>query len=150
MNENKKLGKEFNLNLDEHFEIKYGCVNRLDPKVIYINCKCWISPNTMHEIDKTMNDILLKFKIKLKDIINNSDYFYNKFIYDYFLSLNNLKRNKKNFFSIEFLLHRKDTELDFYDLKKQIELSFKHLFNELSNDILKTNIFNVTKTKRSR
>ena len=144
--ENIRLNKEYVLDIDNFFDIKYGSVNRLNPLVIYISCKTWICPNKEVNFKNIIGKALCEFKQKLKNIIISCDNYDNKFIYDDFINYNGMKINKKNYFSIEIYIRRNDCDEDLFSLKKDIEYNFKHLFNELSLS-LNNDCFKLTKSK---
>ena len=105
-----RLNKEYNLNIDDFFNVKYGFVNRLNPLVFYITCKTWILPNSGFQYQKYIKDIINKFKRNLKNNILTSSYLDNKFIYDEYINYNTMKENKKNYFSFEIYLKRKEND----------------------------------------
>lgn len=143
---NIRLNKEFNLDINEFFNVKYGFVNRLNPLVIYVTCKTWILPNGNFSYEKSISDVINKFKRKLKNKIINSSYLDNKFIYDEYINYSTMKSNKKNYFSFEIYLKRNEND-DLSDLKNNIENMFKSILNELSFN-LNNEMFSLTKSKK--
>ena len=141
-----RLNKEYELNIDNYFDVKYGSVNRLNPLVIYITCKSWILPNKEINYKKHIDVLLNEFKHKLKQIISKSDLFDNKFIYDDCINYTSMNMNKKNYFSFEFYIKRYDCNSNLYDLNEVIESLFKDTINDLSNKL--NNDFILTKSKK--
>ena len=61
----KKMVKEIKLNVSDKVTLKYGTMNRENPKVVYINGRTWITPMYEGNYDDAMSFILNKYK---KDI----------------------------------------------------------------------------------
>ena len=40
----KRLNKEYILDFSNDIDVRFGSVNKDDPKVIYLSGKCWVSP----------------------------------------------------------------------------------------------------------
>lgn len=141
-----RLNKEYNLNINNCFDIKYGSVNRLNPSVIYITCKSWILPNKEMNYRKHIDDILNSFKQNLKRTIIQCDLFDNKFIYDDSINYTTMKVNKKNYFSFEFYIRRNECTDELSNLNEIMYNTFKNVINDLSNEL--SNDFILTKSKK--
>ena len=141
-----RLNKEYNLNINNCFDIKYGSVIRLNPSVIYITCKSWILPNKEMNYRKHIDDILNSFKQNLKRTIIQCDLFDNKFIYDDSINYTTMKVNKKNYFSFEFYIRRNECTDELSNLNEIMYNTFKNVINDLSNEL--SNDFILTKSKK--
>jgi hypothetical protein len=146
MNKNR-LNKEYELDINDFFDIRYGSVNRLNPMVIYVSCKSWIRPLKDINFKQPINMFMNSFKQKLKKKIINSTLFDNKLIYDDCINYNTMQLNKKNYFSFEFYIKRNECETELKYLNNDIESLIKELINELSIH-LKNDNFILTKNKK--
>ena len=90
-----KLNKEIKLNNCKNINLKYGSVNKNDPKVIYVTGKMWICPTYDGDFEKMMEYFHLSFKKKLSNILKNSSVFDAKYILDFDINQTNLVKNKK-------------------------------------------------------
>lgn len=141
-----RLNKEYDLNINNCFDIKYGSVNRLNPLVIYITCKSWILPNKDIDYKNNIDGIISTFKYNLKNSIIKSEMFDNKFIYDDCINYSTMKMNKKNYFSIEFYIRRHSSNDELSKLKDYLENTFKDAINNLYEDL--NDNFILTKSKK--
>ena len=142
-----RLNKEIKLNGCKNISLKYGSVNKNDPKVIYISGKMWICPTFEGNFDEPIDFVYSKFKKELTKILRNSTVFENKHILDFDLNSENLVCNKKKFFSITFFVRQKSEKaINLNNIKNIISSDFSYLFRELENDLIE-NEFEVSKTK---
>jgi hypothetical protein len=142
-----RLNKEIKLNGCKNISLKYGSVNKNDPKVIYISGKMWICPTFEGNFDEPIDFVYSKFKKELTKILRNSTVFENKHILDFDLNSENLVCNKKKFFSITFFVRQKSEKtINLNNIKNIISSDFSYLFMELENDLIE-NEFEVSKTK---
>jgi hypothetical protein len=144
-----KLNKEIKLNNCKNINLKYGSVNKNDPKVIYVTGKMWICPTYDGDFEKMMEYFHLSFKKKLSNVLKNSSVFDAKYILDFDINQTNLVKNKKKYFSITFFVRQKsDNLIKLKNMKNIISYDFGYLFNELENNLIE-NDFEVSKTKCS-
>lgn len=138
--------KEYNIDINESIEIKYGSLNHKLPLVIYVACKAWVCPQDIGEYNVITNQSFSKFKSQLKSVIRNSPYFENKFVCDFDLNTETMQVNKKNYLSFEFYIKQKGNMLSLKQIKPMIEKSFKPLIDGLVEDFTE-NTFVLTKSK---
>ncbi len=144
-----KLNKEIKLNNCKNISLKYGSVNKNDPKVIYVTGKMWICPTYDGDFEKMMEYFHLSFKKELSKVLKNSSVFDTKYILDFDVNQTNLVKNKKKYFSITFFVRQKsDNLIKLKNIKNIISYDFGYLFNELENNLIE-NDFEVSKTKCS-
>lgn len=142
-----KLNKEIKLNNCKNISLKYGSVNKNDPKVIYVTGKMWICPTYDGDFEKMMEYFHLSFKKGLSKVLKNNSVFDTKYILDFDINQTNLVKNKKKYFSITFFVRQKsDNLIKLKNIKNIISYDFGYLFNELENNLIE-NDFEVSKTK---
>lgn len=142
----ERLNKEYDINLNNNVRMKYGSINRLNPIVIYVNGKSWISPNFDGEYEELITKIFNSFKKELKTQVNSSPYFDNKIVCDFDLKTSSLKENKKNFLSFEFYIKQKPNIIQLKDMKILIKNTFKGAIDNLVDNLI-NNSFIMTKDK---
>lgn len=142
----ERLNKEYDINLNKNVRTKYGSINRLNPVVIYINGKSWISPTFDGNYEELVKKIFNSFRKELKMQVNSSPYFENKIICDFDLKISSLKENKKNFLSFEFYIKQKVNVIQLKDMKILIKSTFKTAIDNLVNNLI-NNSFIMTKDK---
>lgn len=141
----KRFKKEYKINLNDEFKIKMGTVNRFNPKVVYVNCRTWLTPsenNTTNQVHELLYDLQKKMK---KIVYHNNDLENETICYVDFTSLP-LVPNKCNLLEIEFYVSFKDYHKELKEIKPLIIEFFKPIVNEISN-ILKKNTFILSKSK---
>ena len=67
----KRLNKEYILDFSNDIDVRFGSVNKDDPKVIYLSGKCWVSP---------------KFEDNYNNIFENHYNFYYYLKYNFYLN----------------------------------------------------------------
>lgn len=144
----KRLTKEYKLDVCDNINLKYGTVNKDNPQVVYISGCCWISPqqlNTSYEtvIDKIRNGI----KRSIKSHLINTEYFDEKFIFDFETYLEDAQVGDKKYLSFDIYLRQHKT-----NVRKLSDLDsfINERFSVVSNDIVslfKKNNFMINKKK---
>ena len=143
-----RLNKEIKLNNCKNINLKYGSVNKNDPRVIYVSGKMWVCPKYEGNFYEPVNYFYNKFKKELASILKNSMIFDSKHILDFDLNYDNLEKDKKKFFSITLVIKQKsDNVINLNNIKNIVSSDFGYLFNELEKDLLE-NDFEVSKTKK--
>ena len=144
-----RLNKEIKLNNCKNISLKYGSVNKNDPRVIYVSGKMWLCPTYDGDFDEPINVVYDKFKRQLKSILMDSTVFDTRYILDFDLNSYNLEKNKKKYFSITFFVRQKsENVINLNNIKNIISSNFGYLFNELENNLIE-NDFDVSKTKKT-
>lgn len=144
-----RLNKEIKLNNCKNISLKYGSVNKNDPRVIYVSGKMWLCPTYDGDFDEPINFVYDKFKRQLKSILMDSTVFDTRYILDFDLNSYNLEKNKKKYFSITFFVRQKsENVINLNNIKNIISSNFGYLFNELENNLIE-NDFDVSKTKKT-
>lgn len=142
----ERLNKEYDININNYVRMKYGSINRLNPIVVYINGKSWISPTFDGDYEELITKIFNSFKKELKSQVNSSPYFDNKIVCDFDLKTSSLKENKKNFLSFEFYIKQKTNIIQLKDMKLLIKNTFKGAIDKLVDNLI-NNSFIMTKDK---
>lgn len=107
-----KLGKEKILCKNENFRVKYGTINSLDLKSVYIIIESWVTP----EKNGSNNRLLSKLKKHIRENLNNNMSFFNKnYILDLDLRTSGLKKNKKSFMCLDLTLFNTKSNITFND-----------------------------------
>ena len=65
----KRFKKEYKINLNDEFKIKMGTVNRFNPKVVYVNCRTWLTPSE-HNTTNQVHEILYNLQKKMLTRVN--------------------------------------------------------------------------------
>lgn len=142
-----RLNKEIKLNNCKNINLKYGSINKNDPKVIYISGKMWLCPTYDGDYNEQIDLIHNSFKKKLNNALLNSIIFDKKHILDFDLNPGNLVKNKKKFVSISCFLKQKGEKIvNLNNIKNIISANFGYLFKELEEELIE-NEFEVSKTK---
>lgn len=142
----ERLNKEYKLDINDNFSIKYGSVNRLMPIVIYVSGKAWITPTTEFDYSSAMKNILTKFKNVLKKQLSVSPYFHDKMIAEFDVNTSAMEVGKKKYFSFEFYLKQKGNVLKLKDVQFPIKSSIKKAIDDMAQNMI-NNTFILSKEK---
>lgn len=128
-----KKGKETKLINDNSFRVKYGTIDCVDMKSIYIDINSWIIPKNSIEKQNELNSIGFDLKKKIYNTINTK-YFKNYFIVDFDVALSGLKEGKKSFMNLNVVVYPK-TLMKFNSeiVKKEITHISDNIISELKS-----------------
>lgn len=141
----KKMVKEIKLNVSNKVTLKYGTMNRENPKVVYINGRTWITPMYEGNYNDAMSYILNKYKKEFKSRLLATGKFERGMIFEFDINPCAMKYGHKKFLSFDIFAKQVDC------------VNLKDLNNELSECIgnvsdnfvecLENNDFSVSKLK---
>jgi len=141
----ERLSKEFKLNISNKISVKYGSADKNNPKVIYIEGKCWISPLFEGDYTAHIDNIKAQFRKGVSKLLISNEVYSSKFILDFDVNTENMKIDEKKFLSFNIFLRQKSNSL--YTLKDaKLYERFPTMVNMLYN-LLNENEFRVTKRK---
>ena len=134
---------------NDSFKLKIGTTNKINPMVIYVEGKAFISPeDDKEDYAKDIAEIKHVFKQSISDGLCTTDVFDNKYIIDFQVASSGLAINKKSFLSFQFLVRQKrDNVMKLTDVKAKTERMILNIVDSLKNAILEHN-FSLTKTKK--
>lgn len=93
----KKLCREYKIENDL-LNVKFGTINREQPKVFYITFNGWIKNCT--EIE----EIIRNYKEYITSLIHNHQQISNNFLFNYEIATNKQNKKNKNYFTLEITL----------------------------------------------
>lgn len=133
----------------ENFKLKIGTTNKIDPIVVYVEGRTFISPiEEKEDYSKDLSKIRHEFSRAISRGISKSPLFDRKFILDFQVASKGVSLNKKSFLSFQFLLRQnKENVLKLKDLKANCEEMIKAIVSSLEENIIEHN-FVLTKTKK--
>lgn len=149
------MSKTVRLNTEkkiEHdtFRLKIGSTNKIEPKVIYIEGRTFITPT--EEKDSYGSDISSIKHLMSTSIRKNlcsSPMFDEKFIFVFDIAESGMSINKKSFLSFQFLIKQKgDDILLLKDVKEKAEPYIQSVMDDLSNGLTKYK-FTASKCKKA-
>ena len=134
---------------DENFKLKIGTTNKIDPVVVYVEGRTFISPQEdKDDYSKDISEIKHNFSRAISKNISNSPLFDRKFILDFQVASKGISLTKKSFLSFQFLLRQnKDNVMKLKDLKERCEELIKNIVGSLEENIAEHN-FVISKTKK--
>ncbi len=145
-----KKGKNIKLPNKKNVKIRFGTVDSINLKSIYINLQSWIEPKTYSDNWQRVISILNKtIKQTILEHINK-DLFEENFISDMDLRSSGISRGKKSFLDLEITLYLKRKDIFFQS--KEIKESVKDLTNFIIDENFKGNKyfrFYLTKIKKT-
>lgn len=140
-----KLGKQVKLPANEHFTVKYGTINALNPQSIFITIHSWATPKHNLRFDKKYRRLNLAVKHKVHQEINY-EVFHGKYILEFDLRRSGLQKEKQSFLAIELTLYPKKVvafPADIYD--KNIVSLVHNVLSDIKKD--RNFTFNAKKLK---
>lgn len=142
----KRTAKEYSIDLNEHFESKYGTVNKNNPKVIYLTWKSWISPQFNGDYKTPLQEVRKNLQSQIKTAILNSSSFENDFIMESDFKFAQLGKREKNFLTIELFVKQKHN-YKLEEFRGEIINTFKSVLDKCTSEIISNN-FILTKSKK--
>lgn len=104
----KRLNKEYKLDVCNHISLKYGTVNRLNPQVIYVSGKCWVTPKSNLNYEEVIGKIEKRMRNNIKTFLIDEINFEKRFILDFDINIDGLLPNEKKFLSFDFYLRQNE------------------------------------------
>lgn len=134
---------------NDNFKLKIGTTNKINPMVIYVEGKAFISPTEeKDEYTRDIAEIKHCLKRNISDNLVTSEVFDNKYILDFQVASSGISVNKKSFLSFQFLMRQKrDNVMKLADVKMKSEGMILNIINALGKSILEHD-FELTKTKK--
>lgn len=134
---------------NENFKIKIGTTNKINPIIIYVEGKAFISPtDDKEDYSKDISEIKHVLKQSISEHIHSVEEFDNKYIVDFQVASNGIQINKKSFLSFQFLLRQnKDKVLKLIEVKNNSSNMVLDIVNDLKEAIVERG-FLLTKTKK--
>lgn len=144
---NKRLCKEYKLNINDVFRLKYGTMNRLEPRVVYVEGKCWVGNSEDGDFSDDIKYAMRRFKNSIKTNVLKVNAFDDFLLFDYDISSPIMEHNKKKQLSFSAYIRQRGTLREAKKLKEEIENIFEPSMG-LLEFILSNNGFDATKTKK--
>lgn len=134
---------------NEDFKLKIGTTNKINPLVIYVEGKAFISPNEEKEgYGRDISEIKHHFKRSISTNLAGSSIFDTKYILDFQVASSGISVNKKSFLSFQFLMRQKgESIMKLTDVKTASEEMISNIVNSLKETITEHN-FELSKTKK--
>jgi len=129
-----KLGKQVKLPVNDHFTVKYGTINALNPQSIFVSIHSWATPKHNLRFDKKLRKLNLSVKNRIHEEINY-EVFHKRYIVDFDLRASGLQKDKQSFLAIEITLYPKDVvpfPSEVYD--KNIDTLINNLLADIKKD----------------
>lgn len=144
----KRLNKEYKLDVCNHIVVKYGSINKDNPQVVYVNGKCWVSPQMEMDYDNVISYIEKEMRKNIKLFLLDGINFENKFILSFDVNLEKINVGDKKFLSFDFYIRQNENnKKPLKKLKKFIESKISTITNALVFSF-KENDFIIEKTKK--
>jgi len=143
----KRLNKEYKLDVCNHISLKYGTVNKDNPRVVYVSGKCWVSPQREMNYGNVIDDIEKKMKKNIKSFLIDGINFDNRFILDFDITTEGLAPREKKFLSFDFYLRQNEkNKKQLQDLNDLLKRKVSTIANNLVYSF-KENDFTIDKKK---
>ena len=144
----KRLNKEFKIDVCNSISLKYGTVNREDPRVVYVNGRCWISPTNEMDYNSVLSKIESNMRKDIKRHFIDKVNFDDRFIFDFSVNTDNISPSMKKFLTFDLYVRQNNgNKRPLKELKDIVEDKMGVIANNLSMD-LKDNDFSVSQKKR--
>lgn len=144
----RKINSEKKID-NEKFNLKIGTTNRLNPLVVYIEGRTFISPEEDKEsYNRDIYEIKRCLKNSITKNIEQCDLFENKFILDFQVAESGVAKNKRSFLTFQFFLRQnKDNVLKVKDVQDYASEVINNIVNSLEKAICEHD-FALYKTKK--
>lgn len=144
----KRLNKEYKLNVCSRISLKYGSVNKDDPRVVYISGKCWVSPNETLDYEAAIKRLEKHTRKNISSFMADNVNFDGKYILDFDISTDSMTPRKKKFLSFDiYLLQLEANKKPLKELGDVMERKVSTVANNMVY-MLNEMSFSVEKTKK--
>ena len=134
---------------NENFKLKIGTTNKLNPVIVYVEGKAFISPmDEKDDYSKDMSDIKYAFKQNIRETLSEMKNFEKKFLLDFQVASSGISVKKKSFLTFQFFMRqKKERVMKLNDVKNMSAAYIGKMVDTLSDDIRDHNYL-ITKTKK--
>lgn len=143
---NKRLNKEYILNISDCARVKYGSTNKDNPRVVYVSCNCWIQPTVESDYSRRIANAKSNLRRRIGSEFLTGQGFADKLILGYDISQENFTNESKKFLTVDFYLVQQGEVRKLKDLGKMMQIKVGNVISGLVKD-LNENGFKVTKKK---
>ena len=106
----ERKNKEYKLESGNSFRIKYGSMDKDNPKVVYINGDTWMIPPKIEGIKSSIPSIERNVRNFVKYQVNTNDMLDKSFIFDFDLKPDSIVPGRKKFISFELYVRQRETK----------------------------------------
>lgn len=144
----KRLNKEYKLDVCDSISLKYGSVNREDPQVVYVNGRCWISPNSETDYKSVISLAEANMRKDIKKYLMDGINFDGKFIFDFDVNTDKIGPNVKKFLTFDLYAKQKsENKRNLKALRQVMESKIRVIADNLTAT-LNENDFSVSQKKK--
>ena len=143
----QRLTTEKTINHD-FFRLKFGTVNRINPPVVYLDGRTFISPiEDMESYNYIIQKIRKSFSTTIGYEVAGNELFDSRYILDFQVANSGVRVGKKSFLSFQLMLKQKGNNVKtFKEIKKLSEKQLITVVDKMVKDI--SNDFIISKTKK--
>lgn len=136
---------------NKDFKVKIGTTNKLNPLVIYVEGRAFISPTEDKDsYTRDISEIKHALKVSISDHLHASDDFDNKYIVDFQVATNGIQVNKKSFLSFQFLMRQNQENIKrLIEVKEKSAPMILEIIQDLHDSIIDKG-FVLSKTKTTK
>ena len=142
----KKKYQIININNNNNFIIQFGVVDRLNPEIVFVKCKTYLSSDVIDDHNYNIKIIFNKIKKRLQDAIRDS-FFDNEFIFDYDVTQDLITSFKNKILTFDIFIKQSNNISKLPFLKNTLSDLTIPLLDILENHLPTYNIF-LSKTKQ--
>lgn len=143
----KRLNKEYKLDVCQDVSAKYGSINKDDPQVVYVSCRCWVRPQHEMNYAEAVSNVEEEIRKNIKEFFTNSASFENKFILDFDINTDRMTPLAKKFLSFDFYVKQNEQmKKSLKELKELMTSKVSTIVNRFT-ELMSENDFAVTKKK---
>lgn len=137
----KKHGKELKIKTNNEYNVKFGCVDNLNAKSVYIDISSWMEPIEDNDLNyaKIVCDLNKKIKQQIYNHLyynGNNEYILDRTIVDFDLKESGIRFGKRSFMNCQITLFTVNKQ-PITDI--ELQESLKNIFNMLVNDVFSCN-----------
>lgn len=113
----QRLNKEYKIDICRYINVSYGSTNKQNPKVIYVNGKCWISAVDDGDYAIIMQDVKRELRDEIAVVLANGNLFERRFILDFDINCNDFSKGESRFLSFDFFIKQRGESKTLEDLE---------------------------------
>ena len=146
---NKRLCKEYKLNVSNNCCVKFGSMNRLNPKVIYIEGKMYVWPTCEFDYEEGMKRILSNMKKRLISNLSKCSAFSDNIVFDYDVASYRMNIGTSKLLFFTCYMRQKGEVKTLKEIGGIIEEPIANAVGKLEFDLEEGN-FKVSKTRKTK
>lgn len=131
------IKREIKLDFSDNMRVKFGTVDRLNPRIVYLSYRFWVEPIGESDYGEDFEIIKKNIRHLIRKTLSEDYLFSKKYIFDFLMNGDTLNEKKNK--CVEFSIYLKQSSTDivgFMDLLKVSKETVRKMVNGIEDEFV--------------